>query len=816
MKNTNWIFKDLNQIPNFGNINKEFQSLLFHRGLTDEISMEKFLNPNLKDLNSPWDLKDVGIAVDLILDAIKNNKSIWIYGDYDVDGITSTSMCYLALKSIGANIRYYIPLRDEGYGLNCEALESISKDGGNLVITVDCGITSHKEIDFANSLGLKVIITDHHDIIQGVFPKASAVINPKREDNIYPFKSLCGAGTAFMLLLALYEKLEKKEEIFKYLDLVALATVADIVPLLNDNRLFVKFGLEQLKKTTLPSLKALTKQLFFEDYTTRVFTPYDIGFIIAPVFNAAGRLEDAKTSVEFLISNDHTKFLPLIDKLIQNNQNRKIIQEDILKKSLEIIEEKELYNKSLILVASEDFHHGVIGIVASKILDKYYKPTIVLEINKEENIAKASCRSTESFNMIEALTKHSHFLTKFGGHHGAAGFSIPLNNIEEFYNSINKYCEEITHEHDTLKPIKIEKFLTLDKLSYGFFDSLRHLEPYGFGNPTPIFAFYNIEYSDLRIIGKDKTHLSLTLKQNGIEAKNNVWFSGAEYYDAISEHRKISVAFKPKLEVFRDKYNYKAFVEDIKFDLESNENYKDYLNSFSKNSALDLENIDFPIKTIFYAEKTLPNSVDFKINISENYGSVTHNNSILGFLDNTTVFTLKKHNSITNDNYIAKVSKTVETDSNFNVFIDIYPNYEFTSYSIQPGKIFIDIKNYLLGDKNFSDFQKSILNSIFKKSENVSTTLEEMSKNFNLSNSKIQFQELEVLLLTIALYYSSIKKKVLIVNDNYTKFKLSGKLSYFCESSNIPKEGYDFYLILGNKNFNNEFFENKKFFVLKD
>lgn len=295
-----------------------------------------------------------------------------------------------------------------------------------------------------------------------------------------------------------------------------------------------------------------------------------------------------------------------------------------------------------------------------------------------------------------------------------------------------------------------------------------------------------------------------------------MWFSSGEYYDAISHHKKISVAFKPKLEVFRDKYNYKAFIEDIKFDLGSDNKYKDYLNTFSKNSTFSLENIIFPIKTVFYSEKTIPNSVDFKINFSDNYGSVTHNNSIIGFLDNTTVFTLKKHHSFTNDNYIAKVTKIVETDSNFNVFIDIYPSYEFTSYSIQPGKIFIDIKNYLLGDKNFSDFQKSILNSIFKKSENTSITLQEMNENFNLSNREIQFQELETLLLTIALYYSSIKKRVLIVNDNYTKFKISGKLSYFCESSNILKEGYDFYIILGNKNFDNEFLKNKTFFVLKD
>ncbi len=797
MKNTNWIFKNSQSTINSSNIAKEFQEILFSRGLKDEESMNKFLNPNLKDLNSPFGLKDVDIAVELILKNIENKESIWIYGDYDVDGITSTSICYLALKKLGADIKYYIPLRDEGYGLNFEALEYISKQGGKTVITVDCGITSHKEIDFANSLGLNMIVTDHHDIIQGVIPKAFAVINPKRIDNIYPFNSLCGAGTAFMLLLALHEKLNKREEMFKYLDLVALATVADIVPLINDNRIFVKSGLEQLKHTTLPSLKALLKRLFFEDYETRVFSPYDIGFIIAPVFNAAGRLEDAKTSVKFLISDDHTKFLPLIDKLIENNQNRKILQEKILNSCLETIEENELYKKSIILVAKEEFHHGVIGIVASKILDKYYKPTIVLEINREEGIAKASCRSTESFNMIEALTKHSHFLSKFGGHHGAAGFSILLNNLEEFYDAINKYCEEITHEHDTLKPIKIEKILTLDKLCYGFLDSLKQLEPYGFGNPTPIFAFYNIEYSDLKLIGKERNHLSMTLKQNGLEVRNNFWFGAGEYLDTILKYDKISIAFKPKLETYLNKYTYKAFIEDIKVDLKI-----PHINEATVSS--EICNITFPIKSVFYSEKIILDAPYFKIKITENSGLIVHNSFTIGFLDSPTLFILKNHEKVSNDNYIARVTKTVETGSNYNVFIEIFPNYEFLSYSIKPGKIFLDIKNFLLRDKEYSDFQKNILNSIFKKGENLIL-------NINILNKK---EELEIIFLTISIYYFNLKNKVLIVTEENNKFNISPKLNYFAEVSTILKEGYEYYIILNN-NIDEKSLKDKRFLFFK-
>lgn len=837
MKNTKWILKS-----NSGNWNNSTDSiglnkttlidqLIASRGLVSSAEIDKFLDPTVDKIGSPFGLQDMDKGVQIILDAIEKKSSIWIYGDYDVDGITSTSLCYLALSELGANVNYYIPLRDEGYGLNLDAISEIKAAGGEIIISVDCGITSHKEIDFANSLGLRCIITDHHDIIDSVIPKADAVINPKREENSYPFKSLAGVGTAFMLFLGVFDTLNRKDDIYKYLDLVAIGTVADIVTLQDDNRIFVKNGLVQLKNTKLPSLRALLKKIFFEDFETREFTPYDIGFIIAPIFNAAGRLEDAKTSVEFLISKDHTKYIHMIDHLIANNQNRKVVQEEILTKSLESINNKKLYDRNIIIVGGENFHHGVIGIVASKILDKYYKPTIVFEIDRNTGIAKASCRSTENFNMIEALTKHSEFLTKFGGHHGAAGFSMPFDKMEEFYNAMDSYCESVIHEEHQLKPVKIEALVELEDVNYNFFCELKLLEPYGFGNPTPLFAFHNIDYSDLKLIGKEQNHLSLTVKNSLIDIRNCPWFNAGEFYNEISKSKKISVAFKPKLEIYKNRFMYKIFIEDIKLDSQKDFQAISDLKKAKGDSNTNNNNlnkkINFPLKSVFYTEKKITDSKDCKINIVSGKGMVLLNREIIGFLDAPTVAILQKDMKDSNNKYICKITEILETDSNFNVFITIYPDYEFISYSVNQGKLFQDIKNYILGDKSYSEFEKSILGDIFKNNNsptvNFSTNLDSSSNSNNLTTNNLansslitnNIAELENIILTIALFYHATGDKVLIINT--LNLSLNDKILYFAQIKTTIEQvqhKYPFYIIIGNSKLDTTFIKDSKFLTI--
>jgi len=317
-KNTKWLLENkINYeriFENKGERKLDFviESLIENRNLSLDTNFDF----------DPFDLKDIDIAVKRIFEAIENNEKIYIYGDYDVDGITSVSLLYLALSELGGNIHYYIPLRDEGYGLNKDAIQSLKEEEANLVISVDCGINSIEEINLANELGLDFIITDHHEII-GNLPKAFAVINPKREENIYSYKYLAGVGTAFMLIYALYSKLDRLNDLEKFLDIVAIGTVADIVPLTSDNRKFVKRGLKLLNNTKWIGIKQLLRKVFPEDWDTREYCSYDIGYLIAPIFNAAGRLEDAKQAVTLFIEEDGFECLTIIEQLLENNNERK-------------------------------------------------------------------------------------------------------------------------------------------------------------------------------------------------------------------------------------------------------------------------------------------------------------------------------------------------------------------------------------------------------------------------------------------------------------------------------------------------------------
>ena len=329
---TRWLHKDTHNTEQFENLglSKDFLNILINRGIDSEEKIEKFINPQIENIVSPFQFADVKKSVEKIIEVGESGKTIFIYGDYDVDGITSTSLCYLALKELGYKVDYYIPLRDEGYGLSIDALTHVKELGAHLVITVDCGISSVEEVKHANSIGLEMIITDHHDI-NNILPQAYAVVNPKREDNSYKFEYLAGVGTAFMVMMGLYETLGRKEEIYKYLDIVAIGTVADIVPLKGENRIFTKLGLEKLKNTVHPGLKLLL-QTIFDDLEEKKFNTYDVGFIIAPIFNAAGRIEDAKMAVKLIISDSMIEAREISKKLIGQNSERKDVQAEILKK----------------------------------------------------------------------------------------------------------------------------------------------------------------------------------------------------------------------------------------------------------------------------------------------------------------------------------------------------------------------------------------------------------------------------------------------------------------------------------------------------
>lgn len=757
MRNTKWIFKSENFKSGNNNIDKEIEQILYNRGIQSKDEVEFFINGTLENLMNPSDLSDVDKGVERILKAKENNETIWIYGDYDVDGITSTSLCYLALKELEINVKYYIPLRDEGYGLNKDALNYIKEEGGNLIITVDCGISSISEVEHCNALGMNMIITDHHEI-NNELPTAHAIINPKREDNKNSYKYFAGVGTAFMLLLALYKKLDKKNEIYKYLDIVAIGTIADIVPLKGENRLLVKRGLELLKSSKWQGLNMLMKRLF-ENPIDKKFDTYDVGFIIAPIFNAAGRLEDAKMAVELFVSNCHITCDKLIYELINKNSERKEIQEEILKKAIDKIENEKLDENSVIVVAEKKFHHGVIGIVASKILDRYYKPTIIMEIKPLEGIATASCRSTEAFNMIEALNSMRDIFIKYGGHAGAAGFSIAIENIEEFSKRINEYAVENLNSEDTKKPIKIDCELSMIKISFDLMDKLSLLEPYGFGNASPMFAIRNCKYTNFRAIGKEKNHLMMDLIKNGVEMKNCVWFNSEDMLETILNNKEIDVAFKLKMETYKDKYQYKIFIEDIKPSKKIMNDIKD---------LESLYNLKFPIKSIFYTRRDLENE---KLNISfiNEEVSINIGRNSIGFLDNQTKLVLKKMNDYYGYKFNVEIDKIIRKDENYNVHIWIDKDDEFKTLSFETGKIFKEIKEFLIGDLEYNSLQKKVLKTIFKDKKNVVVSCK-------------PGRGMDTVVKTIEIYYKMLGKKVLIVKEGERR-----------------EEGYDFYIYMGNE-----------------
>lgn len=768
MRDTRWIYKNSsNEIYNNFNLDKDITTLLYNRDIIAGEDIKTFLYGGVEDITSPFLLKDIDKAVERLEIAKEKGDPVWIYGDYDVDGITSVSLCYLALKELGYNVKYYIPLRDEGYGLNIEALNYIKSEGGTLVITVDCGISSHKEIAHANEIGIDIIVTDHHEINNGN-PPAFAVINPKREDNEYKFKYLAGVGTAFFLISALFEKNNLKDELYKYLDIVAIGTVADIVPLLKENRIFVKEGLEYLRRSKWLGINMLIKKIF-EDYETRKFNTYDIGFIIAPIFNAAGRLEDAKRAVELFIERDHRICSTIISELLSKNSERKEIQEDIFQKAVEKIENEKLYENAILIVGEEGFHHGVIGIVASKILDRYYKPTIIMEIKKDEGIATASCRSIEGFNIIEALNNFSDLLLKYGGHSGAAGFSIKIENIPEFSKKLNEYAEKTISDIAFVKPIKIDKPLAFYKISYDFLDKISLLEPFGFGNSSPIFSLNNCQFDNLRLIGKDRKHIMMNIIKDGQEFKNCVWFNSDDIFEELVSLTNIDIAFKLKLETFKDKYQYKIFIEDIKESIIIENNT---LHNF------DLYDTTFPIETVIYTRRKLESN-ELKLAFSDAGITVANNKMYLGTLDNSTEYLLTSLKNMYNLDFNVKLKDIIMKDENYNVHILIDKAYFFKSYAIKQGELFKEIKNFLIQEFQYNSIQKKILASIFKEKKNIVAYMK-------------RGRGVQTIIQTIGLYFKNINERALLITEE----SVNQKTLSCVDISNKYSDSFDFYILL--------------------
>ena len=730
--------------------------LLFSRGIDDEEKIEKFLNPSLEDIGNPLGFADMEKTALEIEKAIKEQKNIWIYGDYDVDGITSTAVLRFGLKELGAkNVNYYIPLREEGYGLNCKALQKIKDDGGELVITVDCGITGFEEAEFAKSINLPMIITDHHNLFEDRLPEAVTVIEPKRKDNTFPFTMLAGVGTIFMVMIYMYERAGIKEKVFELIDLVGLGTIADVVPLVEENRIFTKFGLVQLARTKNLGLKVLLEKLF-PDKTDGNFESDDVGFKIAPLFNAAGRLEDAKIVMELLLSEDRGEIESIVEKLISLNEKRKEMQNEIAKKIEEKLEDKNVEDIHVIVDASPEYHHGVLGIVASKIVDKYYRPTIVMEIKEDEGTAVGSCRSIDGFNLLEALQSMPELFTKFGGHSGAAGLSIPVENIAEFEKRINDFAKKKMTPEILLKTVKYDKVIPMQKINYGFFKTLEDLKPFGEGNRSPVFRINNVSLESTRLIGKTKDHVMYNAVQKDFSIRNCVWFGSSDVFKELLEiGSSVDIVFEMKNEMYQDEINTKIFTIDIK----SSEKKK-LTDLFYWKSLFETS---FPMKSIFYVSESVKVNKQikikedeiFKINNGIHFAEPVSGEYNIGFFNGNDSKLLQLLNEKFNWKFKARILSIIKTQTNDIAEVLIERDYSFGK-EIDKKDLFKEIKLFLNGKLPYGEQTKFLLSKFFK--ENKSVIIKDNENNRN---------DLSQFILTLGVYFKKTtgKKSQIVVKD---------------------------------------------------
>jgi single-stranded-DNA-specific exonuclease len=538
MSNEKWLLRnrkvDLKAMSDKYKISQLLCKLMVNRDITDDNIINSYINPVYENLHSPKTMKDIALAVDIIKRKIQENKKIRIIGDYDVDGIISVFILYTALKECGANVDYEIPDRiKDGYGINENIVKTAYDEDVDTIITCDNGISAIDQIQYAKNLGLTVIVTDHHDVPfveeNGVrtfiSSQADAIINPKQIECEYEFKSICGAGVAFKLMEVLYEELGmNKEECYKLIEFVAIATVCDVVDLIDENRIFVKNGLNMLNNTTNIGIKALKKASGLED---KEITAYHLGFVIGPCLNASGRLDSAKKGLELLLMENYEDAENLAQEIVDLNDARKDMTKEGVDRAINIIDSTEINNDKILVVYIPDIHESLAGIVAGRVKEKYNKPTIIL--TKSEEGVKGSARSIEEYNMFEGLLACKELLDKFGGHPMAAGLSLQEDKVDELRKELNNKCK-LTDE-DLTRKIMIDASLPLEYLNINLIKELDVLEPFGKGNAKPVFGVRDVKVTKAMLLGKDKNILKLRLLTNNNLTIDAMIFNDLENFE---------------------------------------------------------------------------------------------------------------------------------------------------------------------------------------------------------------------------------------------------------------------------------------------
>ncbi len=553
--------RDIDDMADTHGIPRVLAVILLNRSITAD-KAAAFLRKSMSDIVNPMLMKDMDKAARRINSAVDNGEKIAVYGDYDVDGITATALMYDFLSRLGADVEYYIPdRRDEGYGINIMAVNTLLKKGVNLMITVDCGITAIGEAEFAKLQHMDMIITDHHTCKDRLPTAAAAILNPKRPDCEYPFKSLAGVGVAFKLILAVaMERGMNTNDVFtEYADLATLGTIADVVPLTDENRVITDKGLKLLSDPKRVGIDAL---MDIAGVKNKPVNASVIAFGLAPRLNAAGRLGSAADSVKLLLTKNAAEAEKLAAALDDENKERQITEKRIFDEALEMIAaDADFEKKKVIVLAHEDWHRGVIGIVASRLCDMYYKPCIL--ISHSNGVGKGSGRSIKTFNLFDALSHCEKHLVEFGGHAVAAGLNINMSDLDKFIKEINRYADETLGERDMIPTVDIDCPLSERAVTIANAKLISKLEPFGMGNEKPVFAIAGAQIANVSAIGMDNKHLRLRAIKNN-KALNCIGFGMGKYASELEKGDVVNLAFHMDINSYQGTESVQLILKDIK------------------------------------------------------------------------------------------------------------------------------------------------------------------------------------------------------------------------------------------------------------
>lgn len=601
------------------------------RGITKEEDVINFLQEN-KDFSDPFLMKDMDKAVERITTAVENGEKICVYGDYDADGVTSTSLLYSYLRdSLGADVMFYIPTRTgEGYGMNKGAVDKIHSQGVTLIITVDNGISAREEIDYANSLGIDTVITDHH-MPSGAIPKAVAVVNAHQKDDKSPFKDFSGVGVAFKLVMAIEGEYADVDSLLEnFSDIATLGTIGDIVPLVGENRTLVKNGLRHIQNSDRIGINAMKQE---SGIAEKEINSSNVAFTLVPRINAGGRLGSSEKSVNLLLTEDEDEAVTIADKLGMDNRERQSIEKEILASiDEEVRRTPNIVNDKILVFAGKGWHQGVVGIVASRIKDIYDKPTIIIGID-DDGVARGSGRSVEGFSLCDAVFACSEHLTNYGGHPMAVGISLEKEKINDFRKAINAYCKDIKMPYNILH---IDCKLNPNQLDLSILDSLSYIEPCGASNPSPIFGLYNMTVIATKEMGNGK-HMRITLSRGqGQVPVYAVYFNHNFQSCSYRNGDIVDVAVSLDRNIYNGQENLSVIIKDIKYSQSNNEELIDserIFDKFAKRYRLTKNEVmsilptrnDFAYvyrflkqnKGFIYGEYALVNALNYKISMGK-------------------------------------------------------------------------------------------------------------------------------------------------------------------------------------------------------